>query len=841
TDITQLDFLTFLDTVYDNCDSDVDVYYLYQFTELECDPDGVAGYVEVVFVAEDDYGNVAQCDQLVVLQKFPLDSIEFPADTMVSCIDPQTEPEYTGEPTLAGGPVSYLCEIIAWHEDTPPLPLCNGEYEIVRTWMVMDWCTLETISAPQKIRVKDTIPPDLTCPPDLTMGTDFNECAKNYLLPDPGATDVCSDDNLIVEKFTISTIPGLHDPGDVVELGLGVHLITISATDACGNTATCTYTITVVDDQAPVVACNNFSTNLSPMGMSFLQANSIQFFVQDNCEIDSIAVRRMTDNCGQPQDTVFGPSVKFCCEDVGIPVMVAFIALDAAGNSASCMIEVEVKDVDPPVAECRDIMAFLDENGTVTIDPLDIDDGSTDNCEIVDRTVDPDTFDCDDLGNQVVVLTVTDFAGNTGTCTATVQVKDTIPPEALCADITVQLDSMGMVQITPIMISDGSSDNCGIVSYEVDPDMFDCDDVGDNIVMLIVQDAAGNADTCEATVTVQENPPTVECMDATVYLDENGEVTITADDVDAAMDDCGVVSRVVDPDMFDCTDVGPNLVTLTATDNDGNTATCTATVTVIDSIPPECLTMDITVQLDANGMASIASNAVDDGSNDECGIDNITVTPDDFDCADVGMVVVTQTVTDANGNTSSCTATVTVEDNVAPTCETMDITVQLDANGLASIDSNAVDDGSADACGLDAIRVSPDNFDCGDVGTVVVTQTVTDVNGNMSTCTATVTVEDNVAPTCETIDITVQLDANGMASINDDAVDDGSDDACGVDDITLDQTAFDCSDVGMVIVTQTVTDVNGNSSTCTATVTVEDNVDPICMAMDITVQLDANG
>ncbi|MDX1476121.1 MAG: T9SS type A sorting domain-containing protein [Saprospiraceae bacterium] len=841
TDVFQLDFMSFLDTVYDNCDTDVEVYYLYEFTELECDPDGIAGFVEIVYVAEDDYGNVAQCDQLIVLQKFPLDSIAFPPDTMVSCINPQTEPEFTGEPTLAGGPVSYLCEIIAWHEDTPPLPLCNGEYEIVRTWMVMDWCTFETISAPQKIRVKDTVPPDLTCPADITMGTDFNECFKSYVLPDPGATDICSDDNLIIEKYTISTIPGMHNPGEVVELDPGVHLLTISATDACGNTATCSYTITVVDDQAPVVACNNFSTNLSPMGMSFLQANSIQFFVEDNCEIDSIAIRRMTDNCDQPQDTVFGPSVKFCCADVGIPVMVSFIAIDAAGNAASCMIEVEVKDVDPPDAQCQDIMAFLDETGNVTIDPLDIDNGSTDNCGIVDRTVDPNAFDCDDLGNQVVTLTVTDIAGNTGTCTATVQVKDTIPPDAVCADITVMLDQMGMVEITPIMVSNGSSDNCGIVSYEVIPSMFDCDDVGDNVVLLIVEDAAGNADTCEAIVTVEENPPTVECMDATVYLDSNGEATVTADDVDAAMDDCGVVSRVVDPDMFDCSNVGPNIVTLTATDTDGNTATCTATVTVIDSLPPECLTMNITVQLDASGMASIDSNAVDDGSNDECGLAEITVTPADFDCEDVGLVVVIQTVTDVNGNTSTCSANVTVEDNVAPLCQTQDITVQLDANGMASIDSNAVDNGSSDACGLDVIRVSPDNFDCADVGTVIVTQTVTDVNGNISTCTATVTVEDNVAPTCQTMDITVQLDANGMASIDSNAVDNGSDDACGVASIEVTPNAFDCGDVGTVIVTQTVTDVNGNSSTCTATVTVEDNIDPICMAMDITVQLDANG
>jgi hypothetical protein len=58
-------------------------------------------------------------------------------------------------------------------------------------------------------------------------------------------------------------------------------------------------------------------------------------------------------------------------------------------------------------------------------------------------------------------------------------------------------------------------------------------------------------------------------------------------------------------------------------------------------------------------------------------------------------------------------------------------------------------------------------------------------------------------------DITVQLDATGNATITDDAVDNGSNDACGIQSITLSQTSFDCEDEN-VIVTQTVTDVNGN-------------------------------
>src|SRR5690606_26657419 len=142
-----------------------------------------------------------------------------------------------------------------------------------------------------------------------------------------------------------------------------------------------------------------------------------------------------------------------------------------------------------------------------------------------------------------------------------------------------------------------------------------------------------------------------------------------------------------------------------------------------------------------------------------CGIESIVLNDTDFDCDDVGdPVVVIQTVTDVNGNTSTCTATVTVEDNIAPECLTQDITVFLDENGEASISNGDVDDGSNDACGIESITVEPTQFDCEDAGSVVVvTQTVTDVNGNTSICTASVTVVDDLEPVCQTMDITVQL------------------------------------------------------------------------------------
>jgi len=72
------------------------------------------------------------------------------------------------------------------------------------------------------------------------------------------------------------------------------------------------------------------------------------------------------------------------------------------------------------------------------------------------------------------------------------------------------------------------------------------------------------------------------------------------------------------------------------------------------------------VQLDAAGNASIVAADVDNGSSDNCGITSLTVDPSDFTCGNIGANTVTLTATDASANTATCSAIVTVEDNIDP-------------------------------------------------------------------------------------------------------------------------------------------------------------------------------
>ena len=88
--------------------------------------------------------------------------------------------------------------------------------------------------------------------------------------------------------------------------------------------------------------------------------------------------------------------------------------------------------------------------------------------------------------------------------------------------------------------------------------------------------------------------------------------------------------------------------------------------------------------------------------------------------------------------------------------------------------------------------------------------------------TQNVVINDITAPVCAATDITIDL-AGGTVTITGADIDNGSTDNCGIASLVATPNSFDGSDIGDNPVTLTVTDVNGNSTNCAITVTVEDS------------------
>ncbi|MEE4197601.1 MAG: hypothetical protein V2I54_08155, partial [Bacteroidales bacterium] len=173
------------------------------------------------------------------------------------------------------------------------------------------------------------------------------------------------------------------------------------------------------------------------------------------------------------------------------------------------------------------------------------------------------------------------------------------------------------------------------------------------------------------------------------------------------------------------------------------------TASIIPDNPTIC--PNSTIELDGNPTLSPDGSSIDshEWTGDVSFLDFTDIQEPEFTGSTNGVFLLTYTVTDNNGCTGSDDVTLTVEDVTAPTAICKDITVALDGSGSVSITGADVDDGSTDNCTAAAnltLTVAPNSFDCSDLGDNPVILTVTDAEGNTSTCTATVTVEDNIAP-----------------------------------------------------------------------------------------------
>ncbi|TXG38969.1 hypothetical protein [Seonamhaeicola maritimus] len=492
--------------------------------------------------------------------------------------------------------------------------------------------------------------------------------------------------------------------------------------------------------------------------------------------------------------------------------------------------DLDIFDNAPPtIVVFPNITAELDISGQASIILADVDNGTFDDCELVSVVLNQAQFDytCSDLGINSVTITATDAEAKVSNQNVDVTVVDFIDPVAVAQDITVQLDSNGEATIIGAQIDNGSTDNCSVTNFSLDVSSFDCSHLGSNTVTLTAIDQSGNNSTNAptATVTVEDNmAPNVITQNITVQLDGSGNTSITPAQIDNnSTDNCTITNRSLDITSFTCANIGANVVTLTVTDQSGNSANNTATVTVEDSVDPNIATQNITVQLDGSGNASITASQIDNNSTDNCNITNRSLDVTSFTCNDLGANLVTLTVTDQSGNSSNDTATVTVEDNINPIVITQNITAQLDDSGNASITASQIDNNSTDNCNITSRSLDVTSFTCNDLGGNVVTLTVTDQSGNSSNDTATVAVEDNINPTANGQNITRDLAGNPSVTITASDVDNGSSDNCNSYSLSVDVDTFNA--VGVYLVVLTITDGSGNTDTANVTVTIEDSLD----------------
>ena len=459
-----------------------------------CGEDGVLRTITRTYIVVDNAGNEGSADQVIVIKKAELSDINYPSDTVISCID---LPANGFDPDVFGRPDALSCDIFKSIYTDIRFPLCDGSFKILRTWIVVDWCDNKDTSVTQVLESLDTIPPAWnlaldTIPPAWNLALDTIPPAWNLALDsfDPGSTDAGSQNcigsiTLPFEDYAAATdlcyalqpedytvryrkgdsttmdgfeaqirtdvdIDSISRDATISNLPLGSHKVIITATDACGNSHSVVRTITIEDNTPPNAVCERTTTvGLDFNGFGELMAFSIDDHSFDNCGIDRFEVKRLDSYCDGfgSKDTIndleFGPSIHFCCADIPKnPIRVVLRVYDINDKFSECVVDVIVQDKRLVVLNCQnDITVNCDFN----FDTLEMELGTpsvqSDVCLLEEPVLIIPEFTVDECGNGMfyVTWTISDFVTIRDSCKQKVTVRNLSSPMiSIPGDLTIE-------------------------------------------------------------------------------------------------------------------------------------------------------------------------------------------------------------------------------------------------------------------------------------------------------------------------------------------------------------------------------------------------------------------
>ncbi|MCC6411066.1 MAG: HYR domain-containing protein, partial [Saprospiraceae bacterium] len=278
---------------------------------------------------------------------------------------------------------------------------------------------------------------------------------------------------------------------------------------------------------------------------------------------------------------------------------------------------------------------------------------------------------------ETVTLTANDGFGNTASCNFTVTLKDVTPPVITCpANTTVAADAScnGTLGVyTPASISDNCAANpTATQSPAASTVLSGHNDV--ETVTLTANDGNGNMASCTFTVTLKDvTPPVITCpANATVAADASCNGTVGTHQPLSVSDNCVANPAVTQSPASSTVLSGHNdveTVTLTANDGNGNSASCSLTVTLKDVTPPSVVCpANVTIAADASCSGVLGTYQAVSAT------DNCTANPAVSQSPASSTVLsghndvetVTLTADDGNGNTGVCTFIVMLKDVSPP-------------------------------------------------------------------------------------------------------------------------------------------------------------------------------
>ncbi|MEO5906194.1 MAG: hypothetical protein ABIQ11_05675, partial [Saprospiraceae bacterium] len=618
---------------------------------------------------------------------------------------------------------------------------------VVRTYYISDDSGVDSCIQVFKV-LDDRNPALMNCPASITVSCDSQVPAAS--ISGISASDNCDQEVTITfaaEEMTNFTCAD------------GYTLIrTYQATDDCGNSSTCTQTITVDDNTPPV--------------FSFVPPN-----MTISCDdTPAFGTATASDNCGSSVSVTFTTSTDVMANCAGGTSTRVFTATDVCGNSSTSSQTLTFVDTQPPV------FTFVPTDTIIACDatPVFGTPTATDNCDsavVISFTTSMEPNSNCAGGTSTRVFTATDNCGNSSTASQTFTFIDTDEPVFVFvpADTTVDCSSVPEFGMATAI---DDCDTSVVITFSTSSDPSSNCAGGATIRTFTATDNCGNTSTADQVISfVDSEAPSITCPSGLSVSCANLVPLADVNLVEASdnCDDAPTVTFVGDVTTNQtCADRYTLTRTYRATDACGNSATCSQIITVFDNTAP-IITCPANVTVECASLVP-APNTGAVITSDNCG-GSATVTfvgdvTTNQTCADRYTLTRTYRATDVCGNSATCSQIITVFDNTAPiiTCPS-NVTVQC-ANQVPAVNTGAVN--TTNNCGGSAIVTFVGdvitNQTCADRYTLTRTYRATDACGNPSTCSQIITVFDNTAPiiTCPS-NVTVQC-GNQVPAVNTGAV-----------------------------------------------------------------------
>ncbi|PTN07904.1 putative secreted protein (Por secretion system target) [Mangrovibacterium marinum] len=569
----------------------------------------------------------------------------------------------------------------------------------------------------------------------------------------------------------------------------------------------------ILDDQDEVDLCYATVTVVDDI-MPTLDAESLPDVFAD-CEVaaEDLVTPTASDNCFGTIEGV--PDVDFPITEQGT-TMITWTFTDAGGNTLTQTQNVTISE---DIAPVPDQAMLPDIIAQCMVEEADLEaPTATDNCVgTVTGTTDA-VFPISEQGAAVITWTYDDGHGNTSTQTQNVLIDDSTPPVPDVETLD-QITAQCVVEQTDV-VPPTATDNCGgEVTVSTDA-AFPIDQQGPTVITWTFTDQYGNSSSQTQQVVIEDTTgptPNVETLD-----EITAQCLVEATDVTppTATDNCGGAVTVTTDTSFPIDQQGPSVITWTFTDQYGNASNQTQQVVIEDTTGPTAV-LETLPDITAQCMVEEA-DVTPPAATDNCG-GEVTVTTDAvFPIDQQGPTTITWIFTDQYGNTSSQTQQVVIEDTTAPTpvlATLPDMTAQCMLD-----EADVTPPAATDNCGGEVMVTTDAVFPIDQQGPTVINWIYTDQYGNTSMQSQNVIIDDTMAPTpdAETLD---ELVAQCMLELEDITPPTATDNCGGEVTVTPD-AVFPIDQQGPAVITWTFTDLNGNSSTQTQQVLIEDTTGP---------------